>query len=541
MTRERVDSAVVPILSIEESRAMEARLLPNEQLQRIALHKAGHLLAKAIEEDFTEIACWSVAPRILVLAGKGHNSGDALIAAGDLLQRFPHALLTVLWEGDRKLYPLVREVWHNLQDIAGKRIHTYCLSDEPTWMKQRYTLLIDGVFGLGFRSPLPDSWLRILTKLGEQRIAQVCVSVDLPSGMDDLEGCVPLAVDFTYLMGIAKWPLFKPGASQYAGRIRYLDIGFWNSGERNLYSGRKKLVTENVLRPLLQPRKACSDKRHYSRVGIVAGSHRYPGAALLATTAALQAGAGLVTAVVPEDLVSVFASQAPEAIWMSGDTTPEGTLSLESLRDILAASAQWDVMVIGPGLSANQETLCLAMELIRQFQGALVLDADVLRPELARVLQERSTSAGPVVLLPHAGEWQRIQNGVVHGEHEMQEWAKGCRCVLVLKGAVTHLTDGSQYWVSTRGGPVLSRGGSGDMLAGITGALLGRWAHDYSALEIAGMAVCWHGLSAEFCARQHGENAVRNRQLLDYLAPVLRTHSKYWDEGEGCIFDIKCH
>ncbi len=535
------DSVVVPVLSIAESRALEARLLSDERLQRAALHQAGRLLALAIEDDFQEITSWPQAPDILVLAGKGHNSGDALIAAGDLLQRHPQARLTILWEGENNLYPLVREVWRDMQRDAGERIQTFCLGREQALLERQYALLIDGVFGLGFRPPLPEGWLHTLTWIQRMRIAQVHVSVDLPSGMGETEGEAPLPADFTYLMGIAKAPLFTDGAARYAGRIRYLDIGFWNPLVRSYYPERTGLLTAAVLQPLLQPRKATSDKRHYGRIGIVAGSLRYPGAALLTTMAALQAGAGLVTAVVPDKLMPALSAQAPEAIWMPAETTPEGTLSLESLRDILVAALQWDAMVIGPGLSANEETFCLVLELIRQFDGALILDADVLRPELENALKKRSSSAGPVILLPHAGEWKRLRKKAAEDERSGQQWAAECRCVLVRKGPVTRITDGAQQWLSSRGGPMLSRGGSGDMLAGITGALLGRWVHDYPVLNIVGMAVYWHGLAAEFCARQHGENAVRNRQLLDYLAPALRARSKWKDEGEGCISGVERH
>lgn len=526
--------SVIPILSVAESRELEHDLLGEGSRERQALHKAGHLLGRALEQDFQEITIWPAVPTVLLLGGKGHNTGDALLAVGDLLRNHPQMRLTLLWEGEQGLRPLVAEIWRDLQGSSfADRMTVERLSlHTDSWKRlfdKPWTMVIDAVFGMGFRPPLPEVWVEVAQAVEQAHEIQWRVSVDLPSGLGEGEcpGTV-MAADITYAMGIPKKPLFEEEILRVAGRIRLLDIGFFDEIDEQRYAGHEQLLVPGVLRPLQFPRKVWEDKRHHGRVGIVAGSHRYPGAALLATLAALQSGAGLVTGVVPEWILPALAAQAPEAIWMGASVTPMGSISLEMLREILMAAENWESMVIGPGLTADEETFCMVLELVRGFRGALILDADVLRPQLSPALLARPTDWGPVVLLPHAGEWQRLSASGEKQWHEShaREWAAQHRVVLVRKGPLTRITDGQQHWISSRGGPVLGRGGSGDMLAGIMGALFARYSQQLSALHIAGMAVYWQGVTAEKMAVDQGENAIRNRQFLDYLASSLKEASQ---------------
>lgn len=521
---------VVPILSLTESHQLERDLLGEGNRERQALHQAGHLLGKALEQDFQEIAVWPAVPTVLILGGKGHNTGDALLAVGDLLRKHSQMRVTLLWEGERNLRPLVAEIWRELQGsslaerIAVKRL---CFQND-SWKSlfaQPWTLVIDAVFGMGFRPPLPEVWRAVAQAIAKTDKILWRVSVDLPSGLSETKESQPLIIaDRTYAMGIPKKPLFTKENLRVTGRIRFLDIGFFKETDLQRYIDHEQLLIAGVLRPLQLPRRVWEDKRHHGRVGIVAGSHRYPGAALLVTLAALQSGAGLVTSVVPESIVPSLAAQAPEAIWMGAPVTPTGAISLEMLREILMAGEHWESIVVGPGLTTDEETFCMVLEIVRSYRGALILDADVLRPELSSALLARSAKFGPVVLLPHAGEWQRLAccEAAQEEENHAREWAARHRVVLVRKGALTRVTDGHFDWISSRGGPVLARGGSGDMLAGMMGALFARYASQLSPLQIAGMAVYWQGITAEKMAAAQGENAVRNRQFLDYLALSLR-------------------
>lgn len=538
---------VVPILTIPESQDWEKRLLTTPQLECEALYRAGNLLGEAIERDFQEIVDWPSKPRVLLIAGKGHNAGDGLLAARWLLRIHPKMELTLLWEGERSLRPLVLEIWRELQasDLA-KRISIFSpesfqalsgdeshnsekhVTESPSALqkilRQEWTLWIDALFGMGFRPPLPEKWHTVIHALNQSDMACCRIAVDTPSGLSeqlpaDSSSC--FRADFTYAMGTPKAPLFLKENLAFVGRIRFLDIDFFEKDPSNYKTDHEFLIHDKILTPLRCPRIAREDKRHHGRVGIVAGSHRYPGAGLLVTLAALKAGGGLVTSMVPEAFVPGFAAEAPEAIWMEAPVTPEGSISMEVLRDLEVAAAHWDVMVMGSGMTQSEETFCLAKEWILRFPGFLILDADFLRSEIRDFLKKRPREFLPVILLPHRGEWDRLTGGLP--DTRLRDWAKEHRALVILKGPLTRISDGKSVWISSRGGPVLGRGGSGDMLAGMMGSLFARFGKSRTPIEIAGMGLYWQGITAEKLAYTLGENAVRSRELLNCLASALKS------------------
>jgi NAD(P)H-hydrate epimerase len=158
--------------------------------------------------------------------------------------------------------------------------------------------------------------------------------------------------------------------------------------------------------------------------------------------------------------------------------------------------------VIGPGLGAAPETASAVEAIVRNTNIPVLLDADALRPEAVRAALGRR-----LVATPHAGEWQRIA-GVWPAE-----------AVLVAKGSPTCVRAGNASHYSFFGGPVLARGGSGDLLAGMIGGLMVQAPDDL--LLAAARGVVWHGLAADLLARDKGQVAVQTTQLLDYLRPAL--------------------
>jgi NAD(P)H-hydrate epimerase len=218
--------------------------------------------------------------------------------------------------------------------------------------------------------------------------------------------------------------------------------------------------------------------------------------------AALRSGAGLVTALLPESLVPAFAAQAPEAMWVGWPETPDGGLALEGFHLLAARLARASALVIGPGLGREAETLALVRDVVTQAKLPLVIDADALQADVVGLGQ------APRVLTPHAGELARIAAAV------------GEQAVLVRKGPMTQIVAGGVTYHSCFGGPVLARGGSGDVLAGLIGGLLAQTPGEPLLAAVRGVA--WHGLAADALARAHGQTAVVTTQVLDFLGVALR-------------------
>jgi len=492
-----------PILSCEESGAFEARLFGgDEAAEWPAMQRAGRAVAAAVLRDFGEIGGFPPAGRVLVLVGKGHNGGDALIAAQAVLAQFPAARAEVVFVfGERALRPLAARAWRELTHAVRERVvvgREADLARPATSRAHPFALCIDGVFGFQFRSPVLARVAALIANVNALPI-RLRAAVDLPSaGL--------FRADFTYATGIVKTPVLADFGA-VAGRVRYLDLGFFApGGPVPVPAGENRVLTPAVLAPLAAWRDARSDKRTYGHVFVVGGSRSYPGAVLMTVLAALRSGAGLVTAFVPESMVAAFAARAPEAMWVGWPETPAGGLALEGQYLLATRIGRASALVVGPGIGREAETLVLVRDIVATAPVPVVIDADALQSEIV------SAGKAARILTPHAGEWARIAES-------RQEHA-----VLVRKGAVTRICgraspDGVTYH-SFFGGPVLARGGSGDGLAGLIGGLLAQTPHE--PLLAAARGVVWHGMAADALARAHGQTSVVTTQVLDFLGVALR-------------------
>lgn len=474
-----------PILTCADAQRLEARLLGGDEAREWpAMQLAGRALARAICRDSAEIGGLRPAGRLLALVGKGHNGGDALIATQALLEQFPAAQAEVLFAfGSRALRPLATRAWQELVQAAAGRLAVVREISGP------YEVCLDGVFGFQFRPPVEAAIAALLAQANAATV-RLRAAVDLPSaGL--------FRADFTYATGSVKQPVL--GVPE-AGRVRYLDLGFFRGDE----PGDDRVLLAAVLARLSCWRPPAGDKRDHGHVFIIGGSGQYPGAVLMAVLAALQSGVGLVTAFVPETLAPAYAARAPEAMWVGWPQTPEGGLALAGEHLLGARLGRASALVLGPGLGREPETLALAASIARQSPVPFVLDADALQPDIVQA------GTAPRIATPHAGELARIGGRA----------ALRPGLTLVEKGPVTRVAAGSHVYHALCGGPVLSRGGSGDLLAGLIGGLLAQTPTD--PVFAAARGVMWHGLAADLLARERGQVAVRVTDLLDFLPAALR-------------------
>ncbi|MCF7689564.1 MAG: NAD(P)H-hydrate dehydratase [Cephaloticoccus sp.] len=491
-------SGAHPILTCAETAALEERLFAgDESAEWRAMQMAGTAVARGLLQDFRELGEFPSLGRGVVIAGKGHNGGDALLAAGCILEQHPDARVDVmLVYGQRQLRPLALRAWQLLQTKQAKRVRLVTLHS----LGDHYDFCLDGLFGFQFHPPLDGRSVAALQKINALPI-KLRAAVDLPSGGED---SAAFRADFTYATGVVKQPLL---ALPHAGRLRYLDLGFFPDG--GSFTASDKVLTSEILQPLRTWRDPHTEKRRQGHLFVVAGSRDYPGAALMTVTAALRSGAGLVSAFVPESLISAFAAQVPEAIWVGMPETPDGGLALEGHHLLKKRLARASALVLGPGLGCEAETMALAADIVKSSTLPLLVDADALQPEII------SGAHCPLVLTPHAGEFARIA-----GKQDLRVFAKKSNATVVLKGPVTRICAGKEIHHSFFGGPVLARGGSGDLLAGIIGSQLALSPEDTLAAACRG--VVWHGRAADALAQAHGSVAVRTTQLLDFLGPALR-------------------
>jgi NAD(P)H-hydrate epimerase len=491
-----------PILSCEAAKKLEGALfLGDEEKEWAAMQQAGAAIGRAILRDALETGGLSAGARVLVLVGKGHNGGDALIAAHTLLAALPEARAEIEFVfGERPLRPLAMRAVRALKHAFGERVDRANLSANAA----AYDVCLDGIFGFQFRPPAEERVKALIDRVNASPI-RFRVAVDLPSaGL--------FRADFTYATGSVKEPVFE---GENAGRIRYLDLGFF----RESAAGARRFLRPALLDPLRGFRTFDSDKRAFGHLFVVGGSQSYPGAVFMSVRAALRSGVGLVTAFVPESLVPAYAAQAPEAMWVGCPVAPNGGLALESLHLVRERMDRATAWVIGPGLGREPETHALVAALLKVVEQPVLLDADALQSDLVRGSKTR------LVLTPHAGEFARIAD-----KRTVEEFVAETKAVVVLKGAMTRVvawdddTREAISYYSGHGGPVLARGGSGDLLAGMIGAQLAQKRNSPEAA--AAIGTLWHGLAADCLAQAHGQVAVTTTQLLDFLGPALRDEKR---------------
>ena len=366
-----------------------------------------------------------------------------------------------------------------------------------------------------FRSPLSDELVSLFQKIDQLNI-DVRVAVDLPSGLNDFTNEAVLRADFTYATGIVKTPLVKPENIGLLGRVRYLDIGFFEK-EESCEVCDMRAVHHGIFDADKRIRPVVCDKRSYGHLLIVGGSTTMPGALLMAVKAAIRSGIGLLTVVCPHSVSAQFAAVVPEAMWIPWEETPEGGLALEGLNLLRQFQKKITAVLLGPGCGQQAETQALLDEIIELFDVPVVLDADALT--FSRMERLRSMNQ-PIVMTPHEGEFRRI-SGMAREEtlavENLRKFAGNfSETMVVLKGPLTRMSNGESVVCFPFGNPVLARGGSGDILSGlIAGKVAG--GGEKCLYESVARGVACHGNAADRLFSEKEETHIQTTDILNFL------------------------
>ena len=508
-----------PILTCAEARAWETRVLGEDpEKSWAAMQRAGGAIGASALRDYVQWRPLPRDPRVLALAGPGHNGGDALLAAREILRARPRGHITVvLLEPLEKSKPNTKRAGDELAAHSGVEFITPEQLYPRLAAGETWDFTITGLYGMGFRPPLPAAARALISAVNDAPgTTGLHVAVDMPSGVGDESDDLAFRADFTYATGIAKKPLFDPANAPWVGRIRYLDLGFFE----NDYDG-PRAFAEDILRPEIlksmgRLRAAEGDKRAYGHLVVVAGSRAYPGAQMLNVLGALRAGAGLITALTPYTHAAAFAAARPEAMWRACPEEMDGGHGGATFGMVRDLQTRATAVLAGSGLGRGMATQNMLPLFVKTCPLPLVLDADALMPKVLQAMFERPENFGPVILTPHVGEYARLAGD----NADLAEFCRKFKVITVLKGPVTRICDGARTWCATLGGPVLARGGSGDVLAGIIAALVAQRAGE--PMLAAARGVIWHGLAADALARSRGETAALSAELAAFMPEALR-------------------
>lgn len=457
----------------------------------------------------------SGARRAAVFCGTGNNGGDGVAAAAFLLRRGVEVRVFLL--GDpRRVSPDFQEMARGFSELGGE-IEAFLPGDrEQEAYVERCGALIDALYGTGLSRALAGDALAAVRLMNGARVP--VVAADIPSGVEADTGRVlgeAVRADITVTFSMAKPGHFVEPGCTCRGELRVMDIGIPRELlERcggNIFAVGKGDVA-------LPKRNPLSHKGDYGRLLIVGGSVGYTGAPTLAAKAAVRAGAGLVTLGVPQEIYGITAVKSETAMPFPLPSE-DGKLSTLALAPLLERQEKSDVLVLGMGLGRSAALTSLILDLVRSCVKPLVLDADGLYA-VSGDLGCLSGARGPVVLTPHEGEFLRL-GGVQGGDRVgcARVFAQEHNCVLALKGHRTlcAFPDGEVYVIDA-GNPGMAKGGSGDALAGVLGAMLCQL-----PLKEAVVTGCWlHARAGDLAAAALGEYSMTAGDLIDALGAATR-------------------
>jgi len=512
---------VLPIFTAAEMRALDARAIRDLGIPGPRLMDAAGSGAAAL------IARWHAPIRrksVVVVCGKGNNGGDGFVVARRLRAR--GAAVRVLLLGRRAD---VRGDAANALARWRGRIEEITTAREIDGLARALdgaAVVVDALLGTGLTGPARDPVARAIEAIDRAGQAGTpVIALDLPSGVGSdhgaLLGATVRAARTVTFVGLKRSLLLYPAAA-YAGRVEIVDIGVPAEAVRQGIATWRLEPAD--ARPLFPARAGDAHKGRFGHLLVVAGSLGKTGAAALAGRAALRAGVGLCTIAAPDSQQPIIAAQVPEYMTESLPETSARSLSLATRDQVLALARGMDAVALGPGLSLDPETQELARTLIRELERPMVVDADALSA-LAGHLDLLRHAAGPRALTPHPGEMARMMGiSIEQVQADRIEIARGFardhRVALALKGAGTVIAgpDG-HVAINPTGNPGMAKGGSGDVLTGIVGALLAR---DIDAVTALRGGCYLHGLAGDVAVRDRGEYAMIASDLIESLPAALR-------------------
>lgn len=516
------------VVTTEQMRELDRRTIDEFDIKGEALmERAGSGVAMVVRR-MAEVAGF-MNPVIHLIAGRGQNGGDAFVAA------------RVLKESGYQV-----EVWlaARINQIAGDALVHYgrmkqagieayeipTMEDWQAMMNEPFyaEIMVDGVLGTGLSGPARGPAAGAIQYIRARSQDSLVVSIDIPSGLHGDTGVAEgdaVIADLTATIGLPKIGLLAPSAVDNVGTLDVIDIGLPAELLEDITPPRDvELIHQSDLKPLFKRRRRDAHKGDFGHVLVVGGSRLHTGAAALCARAALRSGAGLVTALTLERLQAALASDTPELMVWPGEEHADGVLSAGNLSWIEANVERFQAVVIGPGLTCHAETEALVRGVLAAARVPVVVDADAINLLAGKPEWIRSVKV-PLLFTPHPGElarWLDVTAAAVQQDRigELARAVESTGGTVVLKGAGTLVgAPGRTTHVNLNGNPGMATGGSGDVLAGMLGALL---AQGFTPYDAARAAVYTHGRAGDYGAWRRCQAGLLAGDIIEELPYALR-------------------
>jgi len=498
------------VCSVQEMRAMDRYAIGNLAIpEEILMENAGLASAVVLSREI------GISGRkILVFCGGGNNGGDGFVVARKIYSDGGFVKVFLLSDPE-KFQGAARINLEILKRLSIEMVRVE--SPEQIRSDVRHChAIVDAILGTGLDRSVGGLFKEVIELINSS--GKKVLSLDIPSGVNGDTGevmGVAVQADFTVTFGLPKiGNILYPGFAQ-GGKLHVCHISF----PPDLQAGNSMGVRLNNPPPV-PPRNPDAYKGSMGEVLFIAGSANYFGAPCFAALSFLKAGGGYSRLAAPGSMIPFISQKGSEIVFVPQRETAAGSLSGDNFEGLLALCKKMDMVVIGPGISLEDETQALARALVQDISRPLMIDGDGLTAIASRPDLVRGRKA-PTILTPHLGEMARISGMSIPDIRRrdrirvLQETAADLHAVIVLKGAhsLIGMPDG-RVFVNLSGNPGMATAGSGDVLTGTIAALYGQ---GLTLEDAVCKGVFIHGLSGDLAAEARGEDGITAQDILDYL------------------------
>jgi hydroxyethylthiazole kinase-like uncharacterized protein yjeF len=502
------------VSTVQQMREMDKKAVELYGIPELLLmENAGNAAVQLLKNKFP-----ADRQRVLVVCGPGNNGGDGFVIARLLFSE--QCRVTVLIAAEPNKYQGSALInLEMLQKLGVERQVVQPDLDIKTFV-QSFDVIVDALFGTGLTRPPENLHAQIIAAINESH--KPVLSVDIPSGINGDTGQImqtAVRAAWTITFGLPKIGLLLYPGYQHTGEITVSHISF----PAALYDSPELRCRINA--PIsLPPRPVNGHKGTFGQALFIAGAQSYYGAPFFSAESFLKAGGGYARLACPRSLAPIIAAKASEIVFAPMYETPDGSLSLKNRQSLLDFANASDFVVLGPGISLQEETQNLACELVTQINKPLLIDGDGLTALSGRLYLLASRTE-PVILTPHRGEMIRLLDGAVeqletNPIETARSFSEKWNAYLVLKGAHTIIAcpDG-EIFINLTGNSGMATAGSGDVL---TGAIAAMYGLGLNIPEAVRMGVLLHGFAGDLAAGRTGEDGLTAADILNALPEALQ-------------------
>lgn len=429
---------------------------------------------------------------VKIFCGIGNNGGDGLVVGRQLIDAGYDVTIYIVNYSDQRSQDFLIN-YDRVKNRTKKWPVLLKAEDEFPEIKVG-DFVVDAIFGVGLNRPLPN-WVAGLVRHINASGAFV-LSIDMPSGLmadaavEDRESII--RASYTITFQVPKMSFYLPDTAPFVGDLQILDIGLdpgFLEGARAV----AELIYKPEARALYTPRQRFTHKGNYGHALILGGSFGKIGSVCLTATAAMRAGAGLVTIYAPKCGYEILQAALPEAMVL---TDPHKEILTNIEFDL-----EPDVIGFGVGVGTKEETIEAFGQLLKKNKKPMVIDADGLnilskKNELLKLIPEGS------VLTPHPKELERLIGSWKDDFEKLEKvrsFTKEYKLIVLIKGTYTFVVTPNDLFINTTGNPGMATAGSGDVLTGVITAFIGQ---GYEPLRAAVLGTYLHGKAGDIAAEK---------------------------------------